>query len=94
MVQKFQRKSLAPSNLARFGKEPSFKPPLINPEPPKKLRKCKENTENAPPVKMSVSDHEAMIQKILSKPFKVPIFDYIPERTTKSLGVKRIFIRR
>jgi DNA repair and recombination protein RAD54 and RAD54-like protein len=69
---------------------------MIEPEQPRKARKCKaEGTENlAPPLKESKTDHEAMILKLLSKPFKVPIPDYIPERTNKSLGLKRTLIRR
>lgn len=43
---------------------------------------------------MSMSDHEAMIQKVLSKAFKVPLDDYVPERSNKSLGLKRTLIRR
>lgn len=43
---------------------------------------------------MSISDHEAMIKKILSKPFKVPIANYVPEHSNKTLGLGRTLIRR
>lgn len=50
--------------------------------------------ENLPPTKMTLTDHEAMIMKILKMPFKVPIADYVPEFSNKSLGLKRTIIRR
>ncbi|CRL00768.1 CLUMA_CG014023, isoform A [Clunio marinus] len=61
----------------------------------RKHRKCKTESENSVPLtKISIVDHEAMIQNILSRPFKVPINDYIPELSNKSLGLKRTIIRR
>lgn len=91
-----QRKSHAPSSLARYSNaKPAFKPPLLEPISDRKSRKVKADNENiAPPEKMSLSEHEAKIQKILSRPFKVPIADYIPEFSNKSLGLKRVLIRR
>ena len=41
-----------------------------------------------------MSDHEAAIQRILSKAFKVPIHDYVFEATNRSLGLKRTAFRR
>lgn len=44
---------------------------------------------------MSVSDHEDLIAKILSRPFKVPIPDYVPDsHGNRCLGLKRSIIRR
>jgi DNA repair and recombination protein RAD54 and RAD54-like protein len=69
-------------------------------EPAAKKRSCRETKENKlaaasePPVKLSLTDHEEMIRKILTKPFKVPIPGYIPEFTNRSLGMKRKPIRR
>lgn len=46
------------------------------------------------PVKINMIDHEAMIMEILTKKFVVPIANYIPEYTTKTLGMRKIVIRR
>lgn len=35
-----------------------------------------------------------MIQKILSRQFKIPIANYVPEHTTRCLGMKRPAARR
>jgi DNA repair and recombination RAD54-like protein len=43
---------------------------------------------------MSLTEHEKLIQNILSKPFKVPIKDYIPEYSTKTLGMAKTLVRR
>lgn len=81
--------------LARYGIKPAFVPPLKNPESERKSRKSTANLENiAPPKKMSLSEHEKMIREILSKPFRVPIKDYVPEYSNKTLGLAKTLIRR
>lgn len=50
--------------------------------------------EVARPVKINMIDHEAMIMEILTKKFVVPIANYIPEYTTKTLGMRKVVIRR
>lgn len=93
----FQRKSLAPSTLSKYdsNSKPVFKPPLINPEPVRS-RKCKADAENIQPPapKVSASEHEMLILKLLSKPFKCPLEGWIPETTNKSLGLKGTPVRR
>jgi DNA repair and recombination protein RAD54 and RAD54-like protein len=88
---------LAPSSLVKYNSNitPTFKPPLINPEP-NRSRKCKANEENIkpPPFKIKPNEHEMLITKLLSKPFRVPLEGWIPEVTNKSLGLKGTPIRR
>lgn len=58
-------------------------------------RKGRKTVEEIPrPVKLNLIDHEAMIMEILTKKFVVPIANYIPEYTTKTLGMRKIVIRR
>lgn len=45
-------------------------------------------------VKLSAKEHEERIQNILRRPFKVPIPNYVPEATTKCLGMRRKLIRK
>ena len=76
-----------------------FKSPLG--ESPQPKRKCrddpkKENRCIAPtrPVQ-SMSAYEELVAKLLTRPFKVPIPDYIPDtHGNKCLGLRRTFIRR
>ncbi|XP_055642480.1 DNA repair and recombination protein RAD54-like [Toxorhynchites rutilus septentrionalis] len=92
------RKSLAPSqNSSNSVLHDSFKTPFLNSH--KRTRECRElskkNVDNeSPPVKLSASEHEQMIFKILARPFKVPIANYVPEHTTRCLGMKRAPPRR
>ena len=37
----------------------------------------------------AMSSHEAMIRKLLNKPFKIPIPNYVPSSYGKSLGLRR-----
>lgn len=60
----------------------------------KARRKNNENTEEKKVFKLFVSDYEALIQQILNKKFVVPIPGYIPEYTTKTLGPRRVLVRR
>lgn len=87
---------MAPSQSTDLKRQSSnFKSPLI--EPLRKVRKCRdENVTVIPtPPKLSVSDYEALIHKILSKPFKVPIPDYIPDTFGNNcLGLKKNTFRR
>lgn len=85
------RRSLAPSYSNRSTE--SFKSPMI------KLRKRKTRECNAPApipktLSLSLSDHETLIRQILSKPFQVPIPNYVSSYCSKSLGLKRSSIRR
>lgn len=44
---------------------------------------------------MPVSDYEELIAKVLNKPFKVPIPDYVPDtHGNRCLGMKRSTVRR
>lgn len=108
---KFQRRSSAPSQIHQgaSGSTPikranecvvsankTFKSPLL--EPPEKQRKCRnEKKENSikPKVKLSMSDYETLIANVLSKPFKCPIPDYVPDtHANRCLGLKRNSFRR
>lgn len=111
----FQRRSLAPSQLAAnrsLTKIPSGASSLLNSESSLKQfksplnasllpkRKCreekKENRCIAPtrPVQ-SMSAYEELVAKLLSKPFKVPIPDYVPDSfANRALGLRRSVIRR
>lgn len=81
--------------------ETSFKPfksPLT--ESPYAKRKCrgekKENRCIAPtrPIQ-SMNAYEELVAKLLSKPFKVPIADYVPEtHGNRCLGLRRTLSRR
>lgn len=76
-----------------------FKSPLG--ESPQPKRKCrdeskKENRCIAPtrPVQ-SMSAYEELVAKLLSRPFKVPIPDYVPDtHGNKCLGLRRTIVRR
>jgi hypothetical protein len=43
---------------------------------------------------MSLSEHEAMIQRLIRQPFKVPILNYVPEYSNKTLGMRKNIVRR
>lgn len=97
---------MAPSQLSSSQLKPTasissdgvlnaFKAPIS--ESMRKKRKCvdtrKENKTLAP--KLSSSDYEELIAKVLNKPFKVPIPDYVPDtHGNRALGLKRNVIRR
>lgn len=75
----------------------AFKSPL--PESSKKKRKCrdttKENEKKLMPRLTFSSDHEDLIAKLLSKPFKVPIPNYVSDgHGNRCLGLKRTTFRR
>lgn len=89
-----QRRSLAPSQSVKRPNT-NFKSPLI--EPLRKVRKCRDENKvvTQPPPKLSVSEYESLIHKILSKPFKVPIPDYVPDTFgNRCLGLKKNLNRR
>lgn len=102
----FQRRSLAPSQISSTQLKSTvstssdnvlkaFKAPIS--ESVRKKRKCvdvrKENKALVP--KLSSSDYEELIAKLLHKPFKVPIPDYVPDtHGSRCLGLKRNVIRR
>lgn len=73
----------------------AFKVPIN--ESARKKRKCvEEKKENKPSVpKLASSDYEALIARVLNKPFKVPIPDYVPDsHGSRCLGLKRNVVRR
>lgn len=90
------RRSLAPSQIS--GET------FVSSTETKRKRRCvketlKENTEPTNklpfPTSQNLSEYESLIAKILNRPFKVPIADYVPEYcTNRSLGLKRSTIRR
>lgn len=68
------------------------------PESSRKKRKCRDTKENEkqlrPRANLS-SDHEDLITKLLSKPFKVPILNYVSDgHGNRCLGLKRTVFRR
>ncbi|XP_058820119.1 DNA repair and recombination protein RAD54-like [Topomyia yanbarensis] len=93
------RKSLAPSQSTALSPVNStFKSPIsIN---HKRTRECRERSKNhckdaePPPAKLSASEYEMMILQILTRPFKIPIPNYVAEHTTRCLGMKRPAARR
>lgn len=106
-----QRRSLAPSQFQNSSttKRPpedatagvgAFKCPLQIDPSSRKKRKCQDKNENKiatqKPVKLSVSDYESIIAKVLSKAFKVPIPNYVPDSHggNRCLGLKRSSFRR
>lgn len=79
----------------------AFKSPLLVSS--HKRRKCndtqKENKSLAKaasvPPKVALSAYEELITKLLNKPFKVPIPDYVPDtHGNRCLGLKRSVVRR
>lgn len=89
-----QRRSLAPSSTG----VKSFSSPLLEPE--RAVRKCRANEDDneegkVKPRVLVTSDYESKIADLLSKPFRVPIPDYVPDyHTTRSLGMRRSVVRR
>lgn len=78
----------------------TFKNPLQTSSNLKK-RKCRDAKENdkakktLKPRVVNNADHEDLIARLLSKPFKVPIPDYVSDgHGNRSLGVKRSIVRR
>lgn len=86
------RRSLAPSQVGNGDKV--FKSPLLNSAKRKKRECTIQISRIAPTPVMSVTEHEALIRQILSKPFKVPIPNYVSSYCSKSLGLKRTQVRR
>lgn len=74
-----------------------FKCPLL--EKPNK-RKCKDKLKNDENIrvelpKLSLSEHENIIQKLLSRPFKIPIPNYVADTNlNRCLGMRRSTFRR
>ncbi|XP_017293211.1 DNA repair and recombination protein RAD54-like [Kryptolebias marmoratus] len=101
------RKSLAPSQVAkRKLAGASSKDDDWTPETEKR-RKCDEMKEsqispyrkplsqlNIWPAAVDANKHEAFIQHILSKPFKIPIPNYTGSLGGRALGLKRAGVRR
>lgn len=87
------RRSRAPSQIGSG--ESVFKSPLLDSSKRKK-RECTRIplAQKTPSQTLPSSDHENIIRQILSKPFKVPISNYVSSYCSKSLGLKRTQIRR
>uniref|UniRef100_A0A182T982 Helicase ATP-binding domain-containing protein n=1 Tax=Anopheles maculatus TaxID=74869 RepID=A0A182T982_9DIPT len=93
------RKSLVPQRCVPSNAVHSpFKSPI---SAQKRQRECRKRglekggtAEQPPTPKLSVSEHELMIMKILTQPFKIPIANYVPEHSTRCLGMKRSAARR
>ncbi|XP_065345333.1 DNA repair and recombination protein RAD54-like [Cloeon dipterum] len=84
------RRSLAPSQLGKRplltegeGRGKRSRKPLKPIQPPPTL-----------PTPENLSDHEAMIKAILSRPFKVPMENYTPGYGSRCLGMRRGGMRR
>ncbi|XP_067621811.1 DNA repair and recombination protein RAD54-like [Eurosta solidaginis] len=91
------RRSLAPSQNRSLKLRPNcdFTPPLQN----QRKRSCQEKavlieTDVLRPVPLS--EYEQAIAKILSRPFKVPIANYVPEYNggNRCLGMRRSSVRK
>lgn len=94
---KIVRKAILDTEYSTTPKSGAFVSPLIDKTLGKRSsRKTKANAENIVPrpLKFSFLDHEAVIAELLSKAFKVPIADYIPEYSNKTLGIRKILVRR
>lgn len=102
-----QRRSLAPSQIKSAQSKPlmqsvssdglskAFKAPIS--ESVRKKRKCVDDRKENKSLlqKISSSDYEELIAKVLNKPFKVPIPDYVPDtHGSRCLGLKRNVVRR
>ncbi|XP_055853267.1 DNA repair and recombination protein RAD54-like [Episyrphus balteatus] len=88
------RRSLAPSQTPQRLNSPSSSQ-FITPFQNKRKRTCK-NTENLTiTTQIPPSQYEEAISKILSKPFKVPIADYVPDyNSNRCLGIRRTTVRK
>ncbi|XP_053958054.1 DNA repair and recombination protein RAD54-like [Anastrepha ludens] len=90
------RRSLAPSQNRALNLRPSydFTPPLQN----KRKRSCQEQALNKTqsPRSVPLSEYEQAIAKVLSRPFKVPIADYVPDYNggNRCLGMRRSNVRK
>lgn len=89
---KTMRKSLAPSQVGSSNNV--FKSPLLQAK--RKKRECTQIqlSQKSSTQTLSNSEHESLIKQILSKPFKVPILNYVSSYCSKSLGLKRTQVRR
>jgi hypothetical protein len=91
-----QRKSFS-LKAPEFDAKKPFKSPLVEqPKAERRARKIKSenNDETQKSPKISICDYEATILNLLSKPFKCPLPGWIPEYTTKTLGLRKILVRR
>lgn len=90
------RRSLAPSQAFRGEENASFKSPLL--QSPKRRRVRQPLTQISPQQKPALnlpgSEHETLISQILSKPFQVPIPNYVSSYSSRSLGLKKSSVRR
>ncbi|XP_037960065.1 DNA repair and recombination protein RAD54-like [Teleopsis dalmanni] len=90
-------RSLAPSQNATGSTKSAFTPPLQN----KRKRACQEklqkqqNNTNLISL-LPLSEYEKTIAKVLSRPFKIPIANYIPDFNNggRCLGMRRLSIRK
>lgn len=75
-----------------------FKSPLIDsPQPKRKCREEKKENRSIAPTRpvQSMSTYEELVARVLSKQFKVPIPDYVPDtHANRCLGLRRSTIRR
>lgn len=87
---------ISPGNVPSANKP--FKSPFTDsPQPKRKCRDEKKENRHIAPTRPihSVSAYEELVAKLLKKPFKVPIPDYVPDtHGNRSLGLRRTFIRR
>lgn len=87
------------SNVNSVSSLKQFKSPLIDSPQPKRKCRVEEKKENrviAPtrPIQ-SMTAYEELVAKLLSKQFKVPIPDYVPDsNANRALGLRRTVIRR
>lgn len=81
------------------GFKPFKSPLLVTPQPKRKCRIEPEKKENrliAPTrPRLTVNNYEDLVTRVLSKAFKVPIPDYVPDsNSNKPLGLRRSTVRR
>ncbi|XP_055387996.1 DNA repair and recombination protein RAD54-like [Condylostylus longicornis] len=95
------RKSLAPSQIrAKAPESLTFVTPFQNKRKREQFsksqkRSCVENQSSPISIKYTSSEYEQLIASILSRAFKVPIPNYVPDyNSNKCLGIKRTFVRR
>lgn len=84
---------MAPSQLAGSPRPNcAFTPPLQN----KRKRLSTQATPKISTPALTQSEYEKAIAKVLSRPFKVPIADYIPDYSSgnRCLGIRRSTVRK
>eukprot|EP00116_Pleurobrachia_bachei_P002149 sb/3462411/ len=82
-----QRRSLAPSQRVPTGSTQKKRPRYLSDEEDGDKGDDKENNS------LELSAHEALIKNLLSKPFQIPIPNYVPTGYRKSLGLKKSGVR-